>query len=62
MRPGVTVADREIPGLMHWGWHADGTRPTGDLDLLSITGMEEAGPPEERLAALSRPYWTGQAR
>jgi len=35
-----------------WEWHADGTRPTRRLDLVSITGMEEAAATEQSLVAL----------
>jgi hypothetical protein len=51
-RPGVTVANRDTPRLARWKWHGDGTRLTWRLDLVSITGMEEAASTEHSLVAV----------
>jgi hypothetical protein len=46
------VADHETPRLARWEWHGDRTRPIRRLDLVSITGMEEAASTEQGLVAL----------
>jgi hypothetical protein len=49
----VSVVDRDEPVASCWEWHGDGTRPTRRLDLVSITGMEEAASTEQSLAAVA---------
>lgn len=46
------MANRETPRLARWKWHGDGTRLTWRLDLVSITGMEEAASTEHSLVAV----------
>jgi hypothetical protein len=51
------VADRETPRLARWEWHGDGPRPTRRVDLVSITGMEEAASTEQRLSRRTVVMW-----